>query len=84
MLSIFQSILDWLASLANIALAILPDSPIASNVTSIGFQSYGTIMSYINYFVPIGTFIAIMAGYTTAVLIYYGIRYVLRWAKYIE
>lgn len=84
MTAIFQSIMDWLASLANIALALLPDSPIASGVQSQSFSGFTNIMGMINYFVPISTFIGIMAAYTTAVLIYYGIRYILRWAKYIE
>ena len=84
MIGIFQAIIDWLSKLAAVALAVLPNSPIASAVNSVNFQGFTQIMGWINYFVPIGTFITILTAYVSAVLIYYGVRYVLRLAKYIE
>lgn len=84
MTGIFMGIMDWLASLGNVALAILPNSPIQAGIATQGFQGFQTIMGNINYFVPIGTFITILTSYATAVLIYYGLRVILRWAKAIQ
>jgi hypothetical protein len=84
MIGIFQTIMDWFTALASAALAILPDSPIATAVNGASFAGFETIMSNINYFVPIGAFMTILTAYVAAVLVYYGVRYVLRWAKYID
>jgi hypothetical protein len=83
---VVSSVMDWLASLANIALAVLPNSPIKGALDDFGAFT-GTlqnILGWINYFVPLGIMFNIMSAYVTCVLIYYGIRLVLRWAKYIE
>jgi hypothetical protein len=93
MTNIINSVIDWLASLANVALAILPESPIQSALDdnfcvesgcTIGSGPFSNIMGWINYFVPLQTMLNIMSAYVTCVLIYYGVRLILRWAKYIE
>lgn len=79
---IFEYVMDFLYDIAAVALALLPTSPFADIGTS--FAGFETIMSYINYFVPIGPMLAIFTTYLTAVLVWYGIRWILRIAKYID
>jgi hypothetical protein len=84
MTAIFNSIMQWFEQLAAVAIAILPDSPFNTLTHTAGFIGFEIIMSNINYFVPIGTFLSIGSAYTAAVLIYYAVRFVLRWTKFIE
>lgn len=80
----FDSILDFLYGLAAAALSILPDSPFASLSLDKDLGQYGQIMGWINYFIPVGTMLNIFVLYLAAVLIWYGVRWVLRIAQYIE
>lgn len=77
-------LLDFIYDLAVIAIGWLPDSPFQTGKIAEGLNSFADIMSGINYFVPIGSMIAITVLYLTAVLIWYGVRWILRLAQYID
>lgn len=82
--AMFDWIMDFIYDLAYVALAILPNSPFQNEKWLSGLDSFGIIMSNINYFVPFGTFLMIGAAYLTGVLIWYGVRWILRIANYIN
>lgn len=79
---IWDWIMEMLHGLALAAVAVLPDSPIQT--IGADWTGFHTIMRYINYFVPIGGMIAIFTAYLGAVLVYYGVRWVLRITRYID
>lgn len=77
-----DAIMEFLVGLVEDAVSILPDSPFASVVVNL--DSYSDIMGYINYVIPVGTILGILTIYLSAVLIWYGVRWLLRFAQYID
>lgn len=78
LINICNGLISAVASFIGVLLALLPTSPFASvSVNS-------TWLSYINYFIPVGTILTHLGLYLTAALSYYIIRIGLRWAKAIE
>lgn len=74
---IFLQAAEW-------ALSILPDSPfIVIDSISINDQIYEYIQ-YINWFVPVPAIVALLSAWTSAILVYYIVQIVLRWANAIE
>lgn len=77
----FNTILSWVGDKINVVLSmvalLLPDSPFQLlNKTPIS-----PYLGYINYFVPIDFIVDTLAGWTAAILIYYGLQILLRWIK---
>lgn len=77
-------LLNWFNDMVMALLLLLPDSPFLKLNDYNTLSDFRQIMGWINYFVPIGWFIAILTTYLTAVLIWYGIRWLLRFAQYID
>lgn len=80
-----MDLLEWLSArfseLADIILGYLPKSPfvyLARNDTVV------TILSYVNWFIPIYTFISILESWLIAISCYYLLSVILRWLKVIE
>lgn len=65
------------------ALSILPDSPFQV-LKLYSSSSVGQWMGYLNWFIPIGTFLVILEAWLSAIAVYYVIQIILRWAKAIE
>lgn len=80
----FDWIMDFIFNLAQAALMLLPDSPFASEEFTNTMAKFTEIMENINYFIPFNDMFLFMGIYLVAVLIWYGLRWVLRWAKYID
>lgn len=77
-------IMEFLADMVEGALGWLPESPFHDIVSSGQLSGFSTIMGYINYFVPIGTILTILTIYLSAVLLWYGVRWIMRLAQYID
>lgn len=75
-----QNLINLLLALIGAILSFLPDSPFNFDRAS----EFADIMGYINYFIPIGTFLKILAGWLTAIGAYYVYSLILRWIKAIE
>ncbi|MGB9660584.1 MAG: hypothetical protein ACPL5F_01020 [Moorellaceae bacterium] len=76
---ILQGVLDFVGILVNGVLSSLPDSPFV-NIGGIVEQ----YLRWLNYFVPVGDMITLMSAYLGAVGVWYGVRWVLRFARYIK
>ncbi len=65
-------------------LALLPDSPfkILDDLSATG--EIAKMLGYVNWFVPIYSFIGIMEGWLVCVAVYYVYQVVLRWFNAIE
>lgn len=80
---IIDALLEWLSDMVTAVLLLLPESPFA-NLSLATVPGFANVMGWINYFVPIGPMLGIFTAYLAAVLIWFGIRWVLRLAKYID
>lgn len=65
------------------ALSILPDSPFIF-LKNYSNSPIGQWLGYVNWFIPVNTFLAIMEIWLVAIATYYVISIILRWAKAIE
>lgn len=77
-------LLEFLYKLASIVLSILPDSPFQTDSFKDGLSNFSDIMGHINYFVPVGDFVTILSGFLAVTIIWYGARWILRLAQYID
>jgi hypothetical protein len=80
--------MDWIPKVflqaAEWALSILPDSPfLVIDSITVESQIYEYIQ-YINWFVPVPAILALLSAWTAAILVYYIVQIVLRWANAIE
>lgn len=74
---------QWVYDLAEKALSLLPDSPFIF-LKTLGGNPLAEYLGWVNWFVPISVFIAILEAWCTAILVYYVIQIMLRWARAIE
>lgn len=77
-------ILDFIYEIAVIAIGWLPSSPFQTEQFESGLNTFSGIMGNINYFIPIGTMLTIFTAYLACVLLWYGIRWIMRIAQYID
>lgn len=79
----FINLINFLISqLGNIItgiLSLLPDSPFTWDLGALA-----PYWSYVTVFIPIPEMITLTASYVAAVLLYMGIRWVLRFTKFIQ
>ncbi len=72
---------DFFADIGNSIIEILPSSPIVYLESNPEIEK---VMGYVNFFIPIYSFIALLEGWLIAIMIYYAVVVILRWAKIIE
>lgn len=82
--AIVDLILDFLYGLAALAIGWLPDSPFQTESFKHTLLGFSELMSNINYFVPVGQMLTITAAYISAVIVWYGVRWILRFVRYID
>jgi len=80
-MEIISSILDWLLEAVIKFLSLLPESPIQKFTSNSDVQ---VIFGYINWFIPLRQISAIMGAILGATIIWYAVRWVLRFANYVE
>lgn len=77
--------LNWLSdsfsTIIDNILNLLPKSPIVFLTSNPTITKY---MSYVNWFIPIYLWISILESWLTAVVTYYIVQVILRWAKVVE
>jgi hypothetical protein len=77
-----NALIKGLGVVLTVILSLLPNSPFQAFITS--DSSVMTVLKYINYFIPVLTFIAIMEAYIVAVALFNIVQIVARWVKLIE
>lgn len=76
---ILQAVLDLISSFVSGVLGVLPDSPF------LGVYGYlGQWARWISYFIPIAGMFSLLSVYVGAVAVWYGVRWILRFSKYIS
>jgi hypothetical protein len=77
---ILQAIINALGALIGFFLNLLPDSPFQQQQ----FEGLEMLFGYVNWFVPVGDIIVFMGVYLSAVAVWYGVRWVLRFVRYVK
>lgn len=78
--NILSGLLSYLGNILSVLINTLPSSPFQS-VSADGLSDW---FSWLNYFVPVSQMIVFLSAYLSAVAVWYGIRWVLRFARYIQ
>ena len=78
--SIINSGISWLKNMVAGVIDLLPDSPFQIDIPDYVHD----IMGYINYFVPIGSMVKILAAWTACIITWYLASLLMRWTKAIE
>lgn len=76
MIGIIQFILDNISIIASALLLLLPNSPFLWI-----YDADRSFLGYMNYGFPISAVVSELLTYVCCVIVYYGIRVVLRWVK---
>lgn len=77
----FDGIKDTFSELGEALIDILPKSPITYISSNPEVEK---VMGYVNFFIPIYSMIAVLEAWLTAIVIYYVVQVILRWAKVVE
>lgn len=77
----FTSFGTWLSGVFETILSVLPDSPFQTLASN---SAVGEVLGYVNYFIPINSFVSILELWLTAVAIYYVWQVILRWIRAIQ
>lgn len=77
--------LDWMSSLFNhfgeALKKVLPTSPFAPYIERFGNLPY---LSWLNWFLPIGEALDVLAAWLAAIVLFYAYSIVLRWVRAIS
>ena len=80
----FETIYNWfleaIQALVSTISSVLPHSPFVSFIDNLTIP----YIEYVNWLVPIGTFIKIGAAWLVSIGLFYAYSFVLRWIKAIE
>ncbi len=77
MLDLMRSLLD---NFLDLLMDVLPLSPFQSAIDALEQLPY---LGYLNYFVPVGTFLQISAAWLSAITLFYLYSILMRWIRMI-
>lgn len=78
---LINTILNLLSKAVKVILVLLPDSPFQKIQLGDGVKSF---LGVINWVVPVGEIVTFLSLYIVAVSTWYGVRWILRFTKYIQ
>ena len=77
----FSFLIDKLQGILNTVVNVLPNSPFIV----VSMQSEASEwFAYVNWFIPLSSFVAILEAWLSAIVIWYVYQVILRWAKVTE
>ena len=79
----FDGLSAALIAFAISVLELLPTSPFVI-LDELGNSEFYEILQFVNWFIPINTFVGILEGWLLCVGLYYGYQIIFRWIKVIE
>lgn len=80
-MSILNGLKEFLINAMNTVLFFLPDSPFSQFLNA---TMDNELLAFINWILPIGTFISIGQVWLSAISVFYIYQLILRWIKAIE
>lgn len=79
----FEAFSDGIYDAVAAILSVFPTSPFLL-LTTMGNSDVYQWLKYLNWFIPINTFLAILQLWVSGIAVYYVVQIVLRWFKAIE
>ena len=79
----WDALSDALVSMAVSVIRLFPASPFGILDSLSGTVAYEWLQ-FLNWFIPVGTFVGILEAWLSGIAIYYIYQIVLRWVKVIE
>lgn len=79
----WEALSSTLTALALRVINLLPESPFVI-LDELSRSEFYEWLQFLNWFIPVNTFVSILEGWLVAVAIYYVYQVVLRWVKVIE
>ena len=80
----FESLTTTLVSLALQVIELFPASPLQPLISSLANSGIADWLGYVNWFIPVGTMLGILATWLTCIAAYYVYQIIMRWIKVIE
>lgn len=77
-------ITKYTGQLGQAVLDLLPDDPFKELIPGFEAMFNNVYLEYLNYFIPVGVFLKILAVWLVAVGAYYAVMPLARWAKLIK
>lgn len=78
MTDIWNAIADMINSILSVVFSFLPPSPFRGMFTAMADNEF---IQYLNWFVPVGDFLIMMAVWLGAIIVFYAYQVILRWLK---
>lgn len=78
--TLVQWVINALAGAIGAVVALLPTSPF----TNVGVGSLSTYLGYVAYFVPIHSMVVLGGAWLSAMAVWYGVRWALRFARMVQ
>lgn len=78
-MDISSAVVSFFSNILN----LLPNSPFLV-LRTMQNSDFAQILSFVNWFIPVGTLIDILNGWLACVLVYYAYQIVLRWIKAVQ
>ena len=79
-----NSMISGLTGAVNTAVSVLPDSPFRGAIEGMKSMVGSEMLGYLNYFLPITEMLATLSVWVTAIMLYYIVSIIMRWAKVIS
>lgn len=80
-MAITDSVVDYLI---NFIQSFLPQSPFQQFVELAQQSQFGVYLSWVNWFIPVYTFVPILEAWLLCVVLYYAVSVILRWLNVIS
>lgn len=77
----FSFLIDKLQGILNTVVNVLPNSPFSFVAIP---EEVAEWFAYVNWFIPLSSFVAILETWLSAIVIWYVYQVILRWAKVTE
>lgn len=81
MADILNFLIDTIVDIVKSLLSVFPDSPFQQIVLPAGFSDF---LGYANYIIDFGLIMKFSVTYLSAVLVWYGVRWLMRLIRYIQ
>lgn len=78
MTDIWNAIADVINSVLSVVFSFLPPSPFKDMFTAMADNE---VIQYLNWFIPVGDFLVMMAVWLGAIIVFYAYQVILRWLK---
>lgn len=80
----FEALTASLVTLALNIIQLFPASPIQPLIATLSTPAVLEVLSFVNWFVPVGTMLGVLSGWLACVAAYYVYQILLRWIKVVE